>query len=172
MSLSPATGAAPSEASVQSQIQRGIDLDPLLSPADVGAEMAAAYFAYSIEGTLAGGDLSVGGDLSILEAAFVSDNTSASVARLAHGICDYWSTCTTPGAPAHGGTAVQSVTINGAAMYSAMTAAINNFMANPSPPGFAGLYAATEAVVNTIPCVIVELIPPFATPTPFPEFIT
>lgn len=172
MTLSPSTGAVPSTAAVDVQIQRGIDGDPLLSNAAIGAELAQAYYDYSIEGTLPGADLTAGGDVALLEAAFTMDNTPAGVARLAQGICDYWSTCTTPGAPAHGGTVVQSVTINGAAMYAAMTAAINAFVASPSPPGFEGLYAATEPVVKTIPCVIVELIPPTATPTPFPELIT
>lgn len=172
MTLNATTGAAPSETAVQAQIQRGIDRDPLLSNAAIGAELAAAYYAYSTEGTLPGADLTAGGDVSILEAAFTMDNTPAGVAKLAQGICDYWATCTTTGTPAHGGTAVQSVTVNGAAMYSDMTAAITAFISSPSPPGFEGLYAATEAVVKTIPCVIVELLPPTATPTPFPETIT
>ncbi|MEK0324572.1 MAG: hypothetical protein QQN63_02615 [Nitrosopumilus sp.] len=173
MSLTPATGATPSETTVSDQIQRGINLVTLLTPAQVGEELADAYFAYSKEGILLGADLTVGGTKSLLDTAFLSDNTSATIDSLAEGICNYWDTNNTPGTPAHGGTVVVSVAINAAASIPAMKTAIQNFMASPSPPGFLGLYQATEVVVKAFPCVITEtIVVPPPTDTPFPETIT
>lgn len=173
MALNPSTGATPSETTVIDQIQRGIDLDTLLTPDQVGSELAQAYFDYSIEGTLPGADLTVGGTKSILDTAFTTDNTTASIDAMATGICNYWDSNNTPGTPAHGGTVVVSVAINAAAKISVMKSAIEAFIASPSPPGFLGLYQATEAVVNTFACVITETInvPP-PTNTPFSETIS
>ena len=168
MTLNAATGATPSQDAVDQQIQRGIDLETLLTPAQVAVELAAAYDTYSKEGILSGGDLSVGGTKSLLDSGFVTDNTTATIQSIAEGICNYWSSNNTPGTPTHGGTAVQSVTIDGASKIPAMVAAITGATSG----GWEGFYAATEAVVKTIPCVIVELIPPFSTPTPFPETIS
>jgi len=173
MSLTPATGATPSETTISDQIQRGIDEVTLLTPTQISEQLADSYLAYSKEGILPGADLTVGGTKSLLDGAFLSDNTSASIDAMAAGICNYWDTNNTPGTPAHGGTVVVSVAINGAAKIPAMKTAIINFMASPSPPGFLGLYQATEAVVKTFACVITEtIIVPPPTDTPFPETIT
>ncbi len=173
MALNPSTGATPSETTVSDQIQRGIDLDTLLTPAEISSELAQAYFDYSKEGTLAGADLTVGGTKSLLDAAFTTDNTSASIDAMAAGICNYWDTNNTPGTPAHGGTVVVSVAINAAAKIPAMKTAIEDFIVAQSPVGFIGLYQATEAVVNTFACVITEtIIVPPPTDTPFAETIS
>jgi len=173
MSLTPATGATPSETSVSDQIQRGIDEVTLLTPTQVASELAQAYLDYSKEGILPGADLTVGGTKSLLDDAFLSDNTAATIDAMAEGICNYWDTNNTPGTPAHGGTVVVSVAINAAAKIPAMKTAITDFIASPSPTGFLGLYQATEAVVKTFACIITETInvPP-PTDTPFPETIT
>ena len=173
MALTPSTGATPSQVSVDAQIQRGIDEVTLLTPAQVGSELAQAYLDYSKQGILPGADLTVGGTKSLLDAAFLSDNTTATVTAMATGICNYWDTNNTPGTPAHGGTVVVSVAINAAAKIPAMKSAIEAFIVTPSPAGFLGLYQATEAVVKTFACVITETInvPP-PTNTPFAETIS
>tara|TARA_R110000772_G_C13310322_1_gene440394 strand:- start:4074 stop:4595 length:522 start_codon:yes stop_codon:yes gene_type:complete len=173
MALNPSTGATPSETTVQDQIQRGIDLVTLLTPAQIGSELAQAYFDYSKAGILLGADLTVGGTKSLLDAAFTTDNTAASIDAMAAGICNYWDTNNAVGTPAHGGTVVVSVAINAAAKIPAMKSAIESFIISQSPAGFLGLYQATEAVVKTFACVITEtIVVPPPVDTPFPETIS
>ena len=71
MTLNISTGVIPSQAAVDAQIQRSIDLDPLLTPAQVAVELAAAYLEYSKEGILPGADLTPGGTQSILNTGFI-----------------------------------------------------------------------------------------------------
>ncbi|MBD3610534.1 MAG: hypothetical protein HUJ30_08295, partial [Gammaproteobacteria bacterium] len=105
-----------------------------------------------------------GGTLTILENAFISDNTSLVVANIAQGICDYWSSITATGDPAHGGIVVNSVTIDGAAVLTEMKAAISGVITDTAvADAWLAFYQATEAVVKTIPCTINEEMP--GTPT-------
>jgi len=170
MSLDPANGAILTQAAVDAQIQRGIDGDPLLSPTDIAKELAQAYLDYSKGGTLPGADLTVGGTKALLDTAFISDNTAATIDSLAAGVCNYWSTNNANGVPAHGGSVVISVVINGASMIAAMKAVIQALVNNPSSNGWVTFYEDTEAIVNAIPCVVTELVG--STPTPFPEAIS
>lgn len=170
MSLNPATGGDLAQAAVDRQVQRVEDRQPLLTPAQVALELSEAYDTYAKEGTLPGANLTVGGDKSILDAGWVTDNTTATISRIAQSICDYWSTNNTPGSPAHGGSSVVSVTINGSAVLAAMTQAITDAVTDDPDVGVRKLYDVTEPVVKTIPCVIIELIE--GVPTPFPETIS
>ena len=170
MTLNISTGVVPSQVSVDAQIQRSIDLDPLLTPAQVAVELAASYLEYSKEGTLPGADLTPGGTQSILNAGFISDNTTATITAIAEGICNYWTTNNAIGTPTHGGTSVQSVDINGAAVIPQMIAAIQSILTDVAGLGFEAFYTATEAIVKTIPCVITEIVD--GSPVQFPETIT
>jgi len=172
MTLNASTGATPSQQAVDDQIQRGIDGETLLTPTQVAVLLADAYDAYAKEGVLSGADLTAGGTKSLLETGFITDNTPATITTIATGICNYWATNNTPGTPAHGGTAVQSVTIPAAAAIPAMEDAIVALIADEDPGGWVGFYNATQPVIESLECIIVELMPPNATPTPFIETIT
>lgn len=157
----------------QAEIQAQMDRETPLSNADMAKKLAQVYLDYSKAATVPGADMSAGGDVSILENAFQVTDPATQVQKLAAGICKYWATCGVPGTPAHGGTGVQSVTIAGASMITAMTAAIQSLVTDQEVPDpFVKFFQATEAVVKTIPVTVVEIIPvPPPTPTPFPEFI-
>ena len=171
MSLNIATGATPSKEAVDRQISRSENQETLLTPEQVAVELADAYDTYAKEGTLPGADLTTGGTKSLLEAGFISDNTSATIDRIAEGICDYWISNNTPGTPAHGGTSVVSVTIDANSKLADMKAAIAALVTDEPVSGFMDVfYQATQDVVKTIPCTIVEMIS--RTPTPFEETIT
>jgi hypothetical protein len=159
--------------SFQDEIQAQIDRGTPLSNADMAKKLAQVYLEYSKGATVPGADMSAGGDVSILEDAFLVSDPASQVAKLAAGICNYWTTFATPGAPAHGGTAVVSVTVAGATMIPAMAAAIQSLVTDQevSSP-FVKFFQITETVVKTIPVTVVELIPGAPpTPTPFPEAI-
>lgn len=172
MTLNITTGIVPSDQAVQDQITRLENDETLLTPTQVALLLGQAYFDYSIEGTLPGADLTVGGTKSILETGFITDNTPATIDNIAAAICNYWATNITPGVPAHGGTAVVSVVIDGASKIPAMKAAIQGLITTSPAGGLTDFYQVTQDIVKTIPCIITELIPPNATPTPFPETIS
>ena len=171
MALDKNTAAIESVAIVQSQIDKFEAGDPIDTPAQVAAKLAQVYFDYSTTGTLPGADLTVGGSKALLDAAFLSDNTPATIDRLAEGICNYWTTNNTNGTPAHGGSMVISVVIPGATVIPAMKIAVQSLVTNmPVANAWLKFYDETESVVNTIACIITEDIS--GTPTPFPETIT
>lgn len=157
----------------QAEIQAQMDRETPLSTADMAKKLAQVYLDYSKAATVLGADMSAGGEVSILEDAFQVADPAAQVQKLAAGICNYWSTFTTPGVPAHGGTAVVSVTVAGAAMIPAMAAAIQSLVTDQEVPDpFVKFFQTTESVVKATPVTVVEMIPvPPPTPTPFPEFI-
>ena len=172
MTLNVTTGATPAQQAVDDQIQRSINVETLLTPTQVALLLASAYDVYAKEGTLPGGDLTAGGTISLLETGFITDNTPATVSNIAAAICNYWASNNTPGVPAHGGSAVQSVTIAGAAAIPAMEAAISGYITDQPDDGWVGFYNVTQTVVNSIQCTIVELIQPGSVPTPFIETIS
>ena len=144
-----------------------------LSPASMAAELAGIYNDYAKEATLLGADMTAGGAVDLLEAAFAADGTPAAVAVMAAGICNFWGSFVTIGTPAHGGTAVASVLVGGASQIAAMSAAITGLIgATEKPTPYLDLIKAVEDVVKLMPCIITEIMPPNATPTPFPEFIS
>ena len=157
----------------QAEIQAQMDRETPLSNADMAKKLAKVYLDYSKAATVPGADMSTGGDVSILEDAFQVVDPAAQVQKLAAGICNYWATFATPGIPAHGGTAVESVTVAGAAMISVMATTIQFLVTDQEVPDpFVKFFQATESVVKTIPVTVVEIIPvPPPTPTPFTEFI-
>lgn len=169
MSLNIATGSTPSQITVDEQIQRAIDKETLSTPTQVAIELADAYLLYSKEGTLPGADLTVGGNQSLLNSGFITDNTPLTIDSIAEGICNYWSTNNAIGTPAHGGTSVVSVVIDGASATPAMKAAIESIITDVSGDGWTAFYQATQDVVKTIPCIITEIVA--GTPTPFEETI-
>lgn len=144
-----------------------------LSPTAMAQHLAAAYRDYSRAATLPGADMTAGGDVSLLEDAFLVEDSSVQVTRLAAGLCSYWATCGAPGVPAHGGTSVQSVVVTTAGHVSAMEAAIRALVTDEEvPDAFAVFYQATQDVVQLFPCTVVEIIPGSPpTPVPFPEFL-
>jgi len=172
MSLNASSGANVATAAVQAQIDKLLAEMPIKSNADIAKDLAAAYHGYAQQATLPGADCSAGGTLALLEAAFITDNSGLVPGNIAQGICDYWSSITATGAPAHGGTAVVSVAINGGAVLASMVAAITGVITTAAvPDAWLAFYQATESVVKTIPCTITELMPPSGTPTPFAEVI-
>lgn len=169
MALDPSSAGHAFQAEIQAQIDR----ETPLSNADMAKKLAEVYLDYSKAATVPGADMSAGGDVAILEKAFQVTDPAAQVQKLADGICKYWATFATPGVPAHGGTAVESVTVAGVAMIPAMAAAIQSLVTDQEVPDpFVKFFQTTEAVVKTIPVTVVEMVPvPPPTPTPFPEFI-
>ena len=169
MALDPSSAGQAFQDEIQAQIER----ETPLSNADMAKKLAKVYLDYSKSATVLGADMSAGGDVSILEDAFHVADPAAQVQKLAAGICNYWSTFTTPGIPAHGGTVVQSVTVAGASMIGAMAAAIQSLVTDQEVPDpFVKFFQTTESVVKTIPVTVVEVLPgPPPTPIPFPEFI-
>ncbi len=174
MPLNPATGATAANNALIAQIDKQNNGEPITPQSDMAKQFATAYHNYAKAATLPGADCTAGGILSILESAFISDNTAATIDRIALGLCNYWSSFITPGAPAHGGISVVSVVVNGAVVFAAMKAAVTALVTNQlKPDGWIDFYNATEAVVRTIPCVITEIIPGTPpVPTPFPETIS
>ena len=169
MALDATDAGGKMEDEIAAQIARSSPLPP----SSMAARLAAVYRDYSKEATLPGADMTAGGNVALLEDAFLVEDPSAQVGRLAAGLCNYWATCGGPGVPAHGGTSVQSVAITTAGQVGAMEAAIRALVTDQEvPDAFAQFYQATETVVRTFPCTVVEVIPgsPPA-PVPFPEFI-
>lgn len=169
MALDATAAGARMQAEIEDQVSRP---NPR-PPDDMAQRLAAIYADYSREATLPGADLSGGGNVVLLETAFRVTDPSAQVSNLAAGLCAYWATCAAPGIPAHGGTSVQSVTIPAAGREADMAAAILALVTDQERPGaFVEFYRATEAVVRSIPCVVVEIIPGSPPgPVPFPESI-
>jgi len=172
--LNANTGATAANNALIAQINKHNNGEEIKSPTDIAKDFALAYHDYAKSATLPGADCTAGGTLSLLESAFISDNTPATITKIAQGLCNYWSSFITPGAPAHGGTSVVSVVVNGSAVLAPMIAAAQALVTDQSKPdGWLDFYNATQNVVKTIPCVITEIIPGTPpVPTPFPEFIT
>ena len=105
-----------------------------LSPTAMAQQLAAVYRDYSRTATLAGADMTAGGNVSLLEDAFLVEDSSVQVTRLAAGLCAYWATCGVPGMPAHGGISVQSVVITTAGHVAAMEAAIRALVTDEEVP--------------------------------------
>lgn len=172
MGLTISIGVDASNTSVQQQIDKFEVGDTILSPTDVASELAQAYLDYSVTGILLGADLSSGGIKSILDVGFISDNTPTTIDNIASAICGYWSSIDKVGLPAHGGTSVSSVVIDGNSKLSEMKTAIEDSITDIAAGGWTDFYNNTQAVVKTIPCSITELMPPTNSPQVFMETIT
>ena len=80
-------------------------------PASIAKTFGDAYYDYSIAGIVPGVDVNNGGTKSLLDSAFLADNTVNTANIIGAGIASYWRSVTTPGAPAHGGSSVVSVNV-------------------------------------------------------------
>jgi hypothetical protein len=159
----------------------GLDLDGLVvnfdnrvgelqgTPAELAADFATFYAQYSTGGLAPGVDVAAGGDVATLSDAFLSDNTAVTIDRIADGVATYWATVTTPGAPAHGGTEVLSVTwtTDPAAFKAAVTAQVTDQLTPPG--GTFNFHTAIETVLKLSPITVRELVA--GVPTDFVEFI-
>lgn len=145
----------------------------LKSPTEMAELFAAEYDKYAKGGTLLGADLTKGGDVTILETGFISDNTTAMSTKIATAICGYWESATTVSdTPEHGGTSVASVQIKASTVLAAMITAVTDTITNVAGDGWIDLFKNTEEVVKTIPCIITELVGAPPVSTTFPEKIT
>ena len=152
MALDPTTYGQQAEQALEQQIASG----GALAPEDMSAEFAGIYYDYSVEGEADGVDVAAGGTQSILDPAFISDNTSATVTQIADAICDYWESVDTPG-EATVLDVVISVTVDASAQRAPMEQAIIDYTeSGPARNGWAGFYDATEEVVNQIPFEVTE----------------
>lgn len=134
-------------------------IDPQNPPSEPHKLIAAEYLAYALEAESTGADFTGGGDLSLLEAAFLSDNSPGVPANMAAKLCAYWSGAAIPAATGHGGVPV-SVVVAGAAQLAAMSAAIaGQITATAKPDAFEVFFGAIEGVVNTMVVTVVETMP-------------
>lgn len=161
MALNKAEGAAGATSVLETQVDKvNVEGQTLKTPKEMAEALADEYFKYSKGAILLGADMTAGGDVSILEAGFESDNTPATITKLATAICDYWETFTTSSSePAHGGTAGISVVVAATPMLPAMITAISGIISDPNKAGWSSFYDATELVVKTFVCTVTEASP-------------
>jgi hypothetical protein len=140
---------------------------------NVPAALAEVYNDYAKGANVPGADCSAGGDVSLLESAFTTDNTPAVVTNMAAKICAYWDTVPKIGVPVHGGASVVSVVSSFATLTVPMTAAIQACVTqNEFKEPYKRFFSAIETVLKTAPIVITEAMPTTPpTTAPFPEFI-
>ncbi len=171
MALQPSNVADVYKDTVEEQSRRFRDKETLYTESQLGAIFAEAYEDYVKGGTLLGGNLAAGGILPPLKIGMSPSRDSTVVATMANAIAAYWASCVTVGTPSHGGTAVVSVVIP--VVPSAIQAALEAQNVPPYPEdAYLSMIQAIQDVVTATPCVITELMPPNATPTPFTEYIS
>lgn len=172
MALDPAKGAA--DIAEAYQLAAAIDADGQPTGAAPSgtfpADFATAYDDYAALGIVLGAD-NTGGNKSFIETAL---ENGVDTAGLAQAFADYWATVALdPGDPAHGGTAVVSVVNDAATKVALFEAAISASITDvESKPWFSVFVNNIQTMaVSTIVWTVTELMPPAATPTPFPEVI-
>ncbi len=141
---------------------------------NVPAALAEVYNDYAKGADVPGADCSAGGDVSLLESAFSTDNTPAVVTNMAEKICVFWDSVPKIGEPAHGGASVVSVVPSFATLTTPMTAAIQDCVTqNEFQAPYKRFFNAIETVLKTAPIVITEAMPTTPPSTaPYPEFLT
>jgi len=139
----------------------------------VAPDLAKAYDAYAKDATIPGADCSAGGNVSVLEAAFTTDNTPASIARMAAGVCAYWQALPIMGTASHEGTVVVSVLPTFAALVPAMTAVVTaQVTTSDFDKPYKRLFKAIEDLLKTASIAITETMPTVPpSPMTFPEFL-
>lgn len=141
---------------------------------DYPAEFASAYNDYVKKG-LVPGAINTGGDAIILETFMRGVSGSpGTVDAFAISLAEFWATVAiAPGIPAHGGTAVVSVTNDASTKTADFKAAIMaSQTATESTPYFGVFIANLEAVVKTISWTVTEMMPTVPpAPVPWPEVI-
>jgi len=141
--------------------------------ASVSSSLAKAYDDYAKKAVIAGADCSQGGNKDLLIVAFSSDNTPATIDRMAANLCAYWQSLPVPGTPAHGGVSVVAVLPAFASLVSAMTTAVKGCVTTSQfEKPYKRLFSAVEAVLKTVPVIVTEMMPTTPTaPAPFPEIL-
>lgn len=153
------------------------DFSRIVNSADgktsVASDLAKAYNDYAKGAVIPGADCSAGGDLSLLESAFTSDNSPATMLNMAAKLCAYWQDLPKPGLPAHGGVAVVSVVPSFQTLNSAVYVAIAGCVTTSQfEMPFKRLFGAIEGVLKTAPVVVTETMPTTPpTPAAFPELL-
>lgn len=140
----------------------------------VAPQLAKAYNKYAKGGTIAGAVLTAGGDVSLLESAFTTDNTEATITNMAAKICAFWDGVPKPGVPSHGGTVVVSVAPTFSLMTSAVVDAIKSCITKKAiEKPYKTLFKAIENVLKTATVTITETMPT-TPPSPgvFPETLS
>lgn len=135
-------------------------------------DFAVAYNTYVLDGIVLGA-LNTGGDISILETALTGD-TETSISELALAFAGFWATVAiAPGIPAHGGTAVVSVTNNAASLVGLFENAITASLTNvASKPYYNKFVSNIESIaVSNIIWVVTEMVGGPPAPVAFPEGI-
>lgn len=130
---------------------------------NVAPDLAKAYNKYAKGGTIAGAILTAGGDVSLLESAFTTDNTEATITNMAAKICAFWDGVPKPGVPSHGGTVVASVAPTFSLMTVAVADAIKSCITKKAIENV--LKTATVTITETMPTT-----PP--SPGTFPETLS
>ena len=152
MSLDPQTYGQQAEQALTDQIESW----GALTPEEMSQEFAAIYHDYAREGECGGVDISAGGDASILDPAFISDNSSATITQIANALCDYWESFTTPG-EAQVLDVVVSVSPDASAQRAPMESAIIDYInSGDARDGWVGWYEATQDVAEQIPFAVTE----------------
>lgn len=145
---------------------------PVPSVGNYPAEFASSYRAYTLTGQVLGATHGAE-NIGIIESWLNGPDTT--VSSFAQALAAYWSTVlTVPGAPAHGGTSVVSVTNNAASLVSAFEASLNaTATENVIEPIFSTfLNNVKNIALSQVVWTVVELMPPTNTPTPFMETIS
>lgn len=142
---------------------------------DYPAAFSQSIDDYAQEG-LVPGAVNTGGDASIIENFMRNiDGTAAGVQAFALALASYWATvAVTPGAPAHGGTAVVSVVNDAMAHVADFAAAISaSITSSEQTPYFQHLIANIETMaVKKIIWTVTEMMPTVPpAPVPWPEGI-
>lgn len=154
------------------------DFERIVKGADgkknVAPDLAKAYNKYAKGGTIAGAVLTAGGDVSLLESAFTTDNTEATITNMAAKICAFWDGVPKPGVPSHGGTVVASVDPTFSLMTVAVADAIKSCITDKTvEKPYKTLFKAIENVLKTATVTITETMPTTPpSPGTFPETLS
>ena len=152
MSLDPDTYGQQAEQALTDQIERS----DRLPPEQMSQEFASIYHDYGREGECGGVDISAGGDPSILDPAFISDNSPETITQIANALCDYWESFVTPG-DAEVLDVVTNVAPDASAQRAPLESAIVDYInSGGARDGWVGWYYATQGVVSQIPFSVTE----------------
>ena len=140
----------------------------VLNPSQVSSLMSTSYYSESKNGIILGANVATGGVESLLDDAFLGDNTPTVVNNMAQSVNDYWHSIP-PGTPTHGGSVVISVTTNLTSVN--IESAIIEIMNNPpTNDGIGNLLNAINDTVQAATFFITENVS--GTPTVFEEHLT
>lgn len=168
--LNPNAFGAQAENLLQDQVSGTISL----SSSEMSEAFADIYFDYSKEGSVAGVQVSLGGSKSLLNGAFVSDNTPSTISSIASGLLNYWDTVITiDPAGAEVLDVVVSVVVSASGLQSALENAISSYSeAGNARNGWVGFFEAQEDVIKQIPFIVTETQTSTGVTTPFTRFLS